>query len=216
MQKTERTFTVPAIEVLTGAVPTDVLVGPAFLARPDVASSLAVGRIDTSVYTVPSVPDAADRPSFQDRVQLELYRGEVAGGLWQGQTVTDPQLITLLIAGFGTALMALLAGLMVTALSLADGKADVATLAAVGAPPRVRRRMAAASAGYVSLIGCIAGAASGGLAGWVLIPLLNGATTWRTPWAMVLVVAVGVPLLTAAVAWLTTRNRIGLTRRLDT
>jgi putative ABC transport system permease protein len=111
--------------------------------------------------------------------------------------------------------MALIAGLMVTALALADGRSDIATLAAVGAPPRARRRIAAASAGYVSLLGCTVGAVSGLAAAWVLIPLLRGAPTWVTPWQAVVGVIVGVPLVTTAAAYLFTRSRVEMVRRLD-
>jgi putative ABC transport system permease protein len=104
---------------------------------------------------------------------------------------------------------------MVTALALADGRADVATLAAVGAPPRIRRRMAGSSAGYVSLLGCVVGTASGLLASRLLLPLAEPSGTWQTPWLVVVLIALVVPVLTAGAAWVTTRSRVVLTRRLD-
>jgi len=105
-----------------------------------------------------------------------------------------------------------------TGSALADGKADHATLAAVGAPPGTRRRLGAATAGYVALLGCTVGVVSGLLGAYVLVPLLNGSVRgyWVTPWAMIALVLVGVPLITAAAAWLTTRSSVPLTRRTDT
>ncbi|MGD9955384.1 MAG: hypothetical protein AB7V23_04890, partial [Candidatus Nanopelagicales bacterium] len=153
-----------------------------------------------------------------ERVQLELYRGEVPAATTEIFTSADPIVAILLVGGGVTALLALLAGLMVTALALADGKADHATLAAVGAPPGTRRRLGAATAGYVALLGCTVGVVSGLLGSYVLVPLLNRGIsgTWVTPWAMITIVLVGVPLLTSVAAWLTTRSSVPLTRRTDT
>jgi putative ABC transport system permease protein len=47
------------------------------------------------------------------------------------------------------------------ALSAAEGRADLATLAAVGAPPRRRRALAAAQALLVAGVGCALGVAFG-------------------------------------------------------
>ena len=119
--------------------------------------------------------------------------------------------------GAAALLLALLAGLMVTALALADGRSDITTLAAVGAEPRVRRRIAASSAGFVAALGCAAGVVSGLVLAWLLNPLFNrfGSQTTVIHWWLVAFVLVGIPVITAAVAWLTTRSRIVLTRRRD-
>jgi putative ABC transport system permease protein len=168
----------------------------------------------------PSTPDSGDGPAFAERVQLELYRGDVAAGTTEvfASGSLDPVVTILLVGGGVTALLALLAGLMVTALALADGKADHATLAAVGAPPGTRRWLGAATAGYVAVLGCVVGSVSGLLGSFVLVPLVNHGYggTWVMPWAMLGVVLVGVPLLTSAAAWLTTRSTVPLTRRTDT
>lgn len=208
---------VPAIEVLRGALPTTVLVSPAMLARPEVAKVLQATPYGV-LLAEPSQPDSADRPTFQERMQLEIYRSGVPVGVAERSTQTDPVVLILLVGGAVTAFLALLAGLMVTALALADGKADHATLAAVGAPPGARRRIAAATAGYVALLGCVVGAVSGLLGSYVLVPLVNRGSggTWQVPWAMLVVVLVAVPVLTAAVAWVTTRSSVPLTRRTDT
>ena len=89
--------------------------------------------------------------------------------------------------------------------------------AAVGAEPRVRRRIAASSAGFVATLGCAAGVVSGLVLAWLLNPLFNrfGAQTTVIHWWLVAFVLVGIPLITAGAAWLTTRSRIVLTRRRD-
>jgi putative ABC transport system permease protein len=208
---------VPAIEVLRGALPTTVLVSAATLARPEVAKVLQASPYGV-LLAQPSEPDSADRPTFQDRLQLELYRSGVPVAINESYTATDGVVLVLLVGGAVTAFLALLAGLMVTALALADGRADHATLAAVGAPPGARRRIAAATAGYVALLGCVVGAVSGLLGSYVLVPLVNRGSggTWEMPWAMLAIVLVAVPLMTSAVAWLTTRSDVLLTRRTDT
>ena len=113
--------------------------------------------------------------------------------------------------------MALLAGLMVTALALADGKSDLVTLAAVGAEPKVRRRMAASTAGFVSALGCAAGVVSGLVVAKLLVGLFYtvGGRAFEVRWPLVAFVLVAIPLLTAAVAWLTTRSRVVIPRRTD-
>jgi putative ABC transport system permease protein len=211
---------VPAIEVLRGTLPATVLVSSQTLARPDVAKVLGPGTSGL-MLAQPSEADSGDRPTFVERVNLEMARSELGAGVSESLAQTDMTLIVLLAGVGATALLALLAGLMVTALALADGRADHATLQAVGAAPRVRRAVAAATAGYVAGLGCIVGAASGLVGSYVLLPLLTdgrgfGAqNTWSIPWPMVGLIVVAVPLITAGVAWLTTRSRVELTRRLD-
>jgi putative ABC transport system permease protein len=123
------------------------------------------------------------------------------------------------------------------ALAAAEGRADAATLAAVGAAPRTRRRLAAMQALTVAGIGGLTGVASGLLAGWALIRTISGpaddlaspgvqtvngvqASTelwngWQAtlPWVDVLGLGVGLPLVLAAAAYLLTRSRLPLTRR---
>jgi putative ABC transport system permease protein len=211
---------VPAIEVLQGTLPATVLVSEQTLARPDVAQVLGPGTSGL-MLAQPSQADSADRPTFVERVSLEMARSELGAGISEPLSQVDETLIVLLAGVGATALLALLAGLMVTALALADGRADHATLQAVGAAPRLRRRIAAATAGYVAGLGCLVGAASGLIGSYVLLPLLTdgrgfGAShTWSVPWPMVGLIVVVVPLITAGAAWLTTRSRVPLTRRMD-
>ncbi len=114
-------------------------------------------------------------------------------------------------------------------LAAAEGRADVATLAAVGASPGVRRRLAASQAGVIAGLGGILGVASGVLAGWILVRMqqnqVNGITynssgelggRWSLdlPWTYLLVFGLGVPLLAVLIGFLTTRSRLPLVRRL--
>ncbi len=97
------------------------------------------------------------------------------------------------------------------ALSAAEGRSELATLAALGAPPRLRRRVRA----WEALL-------TAGIAGVLAVPLgvlpavvvlyaqrrHSGSAYDRIgfPWTMALVVAVGVPVLAGLVAYATGRD----------
>jgi putative ABC transport system permease protein len=205
------------VEVLSGALPASVLVGPAALAKGGLLHDVARPGGYVLVAVRPDSPDTADRPTTADRIALALLTSGRPASVVEQPSVLDPVAVVLAAGVAVTALMALLAGLMVTALALADGRADLMTFAAVGAPPGSRRRIAASSAGFVSLLGCVVGAAAGLLAARVLVPLLTRfrGEVFVTPWLSLALVVLAVPLLTAAVAFVTTRSRVVLTRRLD-
>jgi putative ABC transport system permease protein len=209
------TVRVPALEVLHGAVPGPVLVGPAALRSGSPLAGL-VGPGDTIVVVDPGTPDSPDAPTAGDRLQLGLLKAGLAGSVINTpDTSQDLGPVVATVGAVVTALLALLAGLMVTGLALADGRADMQTLAAVGGPPRLRRRIAASSAAYVTVLGCVTGAVSGLVAARVLVPLFVRSTgdLFRVPWLMIAFVVLAVPLLTAAVAFATTRSTVELTRR---
>lgn len=209
---------VPAVEVLSGALPTSVILGPKALEPGGAAATLRADDTNEVIVVAPSTPDQPDRPAVSDQISLGLTKARVnAGVVPGGSDYPDNAAIQLAVIGAGTLLLALLAGLMVTALALADGRSDITTLAAVGAEPRVRRRIAASSAGCVAAMGCAAGVVSGLVLAWLLNPLFNrfGSQVVVVHWWLVAFVLVGIPLVTAGVAWLTTRSRIVLTRRRD-
>jgi putative ABC transport system permease protein len=113
-------------------------------------------------------------------------------------------------------------------LAAAESRADIATLAAVGAGPSVRRRLAASQAGVIAGLGSVLGVFSGLVAGWVLIRMKQSpggwgeigvfdhwSSDWRLvlPWPHLLAIGIGIPLLAIAVGFLTTRSRLPLVRR---
>lgn len=208
---------VPATEVLSGALPADVIVGPAALEPGAPLAGVVTAGANSTLLVMTDQPDSADRPTAQDRITLALSKAGLDNVGYAYLGGDDLPGVVILAVGAGvTALLALLAGLMVTGLALADGRADLVTLASVGAPPGARRRMAASSAGFVSVLGCVAGAVSGLIGARVLLPLASDVRSgFVTPWAMLAAVVVGVPLLTAGVAWLTTRSDVPLVRRVE-
>lgn len=119
------------------------------------------------------------------------------------------------VMGLAVALAAVFLALSGTwsavALSAVDARPDLATLAAVGAAPSARRRVVAAQAATISVIGTVLGLVAGTLIGigWTLLtgyPL-------AVPWYQLAALTVAVPLLAAVAAWTVTRSGVTLTRR---
>ena len=100
------------------------------------------------------------------------------------------------------------------ALSAAEGRADLATLAAVGAAPSRRRRLSAAQALLVGGLGCLTGLAFGMFAAWVA-RATTGSPRFVIPWDSVALTAIAVPLFAALVAAVVTPSRLPLVRRVE-
>jgi putative ABC transport system permease protein len=108
-----------------------------------------------------------------------------------------------------------------TGLAIADGRADHATLAAVGAAPGVRRRLAAAQSAVLGLLGVVAGVVAGIVPAAAVLHSHSVAAARAEirgyplvlPWTPLLVLILGVPLLGAVCAFLLTRSRLPLGRR---
>ena len=140
-----------------------------------------------------------------------------------------PQMMLLL----GAALILVLGDTFVaTGLAAADLRPDLATMAAVGAPPGTRRLVVAGQAGFIAglgvLIGTMAGSVTGVAATWpimvqgrdveqapagVLPSFPVGAPTIEIPWLFLAAIVIGLPLLAAAVAGLFAGTKVTPTRR---
>ncbi len=145
------------------------------------------------------------------------------------------------VSHFGLGLLALVVAALVVALAgsltavglaAAEGRADAATLLAVGAPPAMRRRVAAGQAAVVVGLGAALAVLSGLLIGCAMIRLQMGAplegvdlrtALWppsEDAWALVLpwpylgAIVIGIPVVTVLIAYLTARTRLQLARRL--
>jgi putative ABC transport system permease protein len=154
-------------------------------------------------------------------VNIQVERG------YQGQIPVG--LLALVIA---TTVIALGGTFTAVGLAAAEGKTDVATLAAIGASPAVRRRLASAHAAVITLLGSGLGLLTGLLAGWALVRLHQrpdrpsppgglpaymvryfDGWPFTIPWSTVALVVLGVPLLATGIGFLTTRSRLPLVRR---
>ncbi len=127
--------------------------------------------------------------------------------------------LTLALTGFA-GLVVLGAAGIATGLAAADSRQDQATLAAVGARPRIRRTMAGLQCALIALLGALLGAANGfvpavGLlksraSGFGSKPALITA-----PWGELLLVVLVLPVVAGLLAALFTKSRTSLGRRLS-
>jgi putative ABC transport system permease protein len=99
-----------------------------------------------------------------------------------------------------------------TALSAADSRPDLVTLAAVGAAPFLRRKFAAHQAAIVAVLGTVLGALAGLVPAWAVIRA-HGGMPFATPWQTIAIVVVGVPIIAAAASGGLTRSRLPSERR---
>jgi hypothetical protein len=115
--------------------------------------------------------------------------------------------IVLVVLGALGGVLMLGGTLTATFLALSDARPDLATLSAVGAAPRARRRVAASYALVVGSVGAVLGAAVGFIPGVAISrPLTSFSETGpylAVPWPLIVVIVVALPLLTAAVVGVT-------------
>jgi putative ABC transport system permease protein len=125
------------------------------------------------------------------------------------------------VSDYGLGLLALVVGAgavtlgasgVATGLAQADARADHATLAALGAAPRLRRTLAAAQALTIAGLGTVLGIAAGFVPAMALIGAVDSVDL-VLPWRLLATVLVVIPLLAASLAWLLTRSRVPLERR---
>ena len=121
-----------------------------------------------------------------------------------------PGLLALLL---GSAVITLGAAGIATGLAQADARADHATLAAVGAPARLRRTLSAAQAVTVAGLGTVLGTLSGFVP---VVSYLYADPEYAVvvPWRNVVLIVVVCRCVAAACAWLFTRSRLPMERRI--
>lgn len=127
--------------------------------------------------------------------------------------------LVLLVLAIAGGIAVLIGTLSATGLALNDARPDFATLNSIGAAPRTRRRMAAAQAITIAIIGVILGLVVGLLPGVLAARSLtyngdNGSNVVVLPWALFAVLMVLVPLLAAGASGLFIRNNPITIRRL--
>ncbi|WP_336205991.1 FtsX-like permease family protein [Nonomuraea sp. LPB2021202275-12-8] len=162
---------------------------------------------------------AAHRPADRPRLerQLSLPTGKADVQVENGPD--DPPTAQFWIL-LGVALVLGLGGTFAaTGLAAADMRRDLDTVSAVGAPPRVRRLIVAAQAGYVAGLGTSVGAVAGAVMGVAAsVPLTRFAgfpdgtsalATVAVPWLFTAAIVLGLPVLAALVAGVVTRTRPG-------
>ncbi len=207
------TIVVPAYAVATG-MPTYGVI----LSREVVAAAKFVERPSGIVVANSRPPTTAEEDrmtaglrDLDQSLYLSVERGPYRS--------SDP---TLLILAAAAGLITLGAAGIATGLAAADGRADLSTLAAVGASPGVRRRLSLSQSGVIAGLGTVLGVAAGlGVSTAVLYAYNQaGAGQWPVeapypvgiPWQSLAIVAV-VPIVAMLGAGLLTRSRLPIEAR---
>ncbi|QLD28425.1 ABC transporter permease [Micromonospora carbonacea subsp. aurantiaca] len=209
------TATVPGY-ALRGGVGTDQLtVSRAAAARLGLDTRQIGYAVDTA---------AAPTPAQQDRLDVELRRlGQLDVIVERGTWGSDDRSLLLVLA-VGSGLITVGAAAVATGLAAAEGRADLSTLGAVGASPRMRRVLSLCQAGVIAVLGSALGIVVGLGTAVIILVALNRRfdTAWPVPEPYPIVVPwlnlgvlVVVPLVAMVGAALFTRSRLAVERRLD-
>ncbi|MCW4457178.1 FtsX-like permease family protein [Microbacterium sp. MPKO10] len=176
----------------------------------DTAESLGIDLQPSYVVATPGAEAFAQAQI--DKLNLDLEGMQTSASVETGppQTILYIIIATFLIAG----VLFVCASAVAIGLSRADGRADDATLAAVGATRLLRRSFAFWQAIALVVIGTIAGTAAGLLISYALS--LAGATgggAFSPPMFVIAALALGMPLVIAIGSWLVASKPVALVRR---
>ncbi|MEV6524199.1 FtsX-like permease family protein [Longispora sp. NPDC051575] len=215
---TRKAVRVPAA-VLTGAVG-----GTRAVLPPGVVADLGMSpQVVGLVGVMDKLPDTGAEDRARAAVNavsigayMELERGTPAYNAEKTQ-----MLLVLMLAA---CLVTLGAAWIATGLAAADGRADLSTLAAVGATPGFRRRLSLSQAGVIAILGGLMGSLVGlGMMYAVLFSVnLSHRDAWPVavplpldaPWLLLALVVLAVPVLAMTGAGLLTRSRLPIERRI--
>ncbi|WP_030905644.1 ABC transporter permease [Streptomyces sp. NRRL F-5126] len=222
--------TLPATEVRSGtkAYGLQLLIPPSAAERAHL-STVPYG----AYYTTSSLPTSAQEQKLNAAV--DNLGGNVELHVERGYTSKND--ITLLALGIFAGLVTLGAAGIATGLAQTDAEADLKTLAAVGAPGRVRRTLSGFQCGVVAAMGVVLGSLAGvlpsiglrlterrtaladyrhhlaqGMLGNETLPHVPIVVPWGTLAGLLIAVPLGAALLAAAV----TRSQRVLSRRAAT
>ncbi|NJP31754.1 FtsX-like permease family protein [Micromonospora thermarum] len=170
-----------------------------------------------------STDHAADRDRRDRFVAALRPHGAVSIGYEEGPPASDTRPLLLLLAA-ASGVITLGAAGVATGLAAAEGRADLSTLAAVGAAPAVRRILSLCQAGVIAVLGSALGIVAGLGSALMILVATNRryVNSWpvEEPYPLVvpgttLAVLVVVPLVAMLGAGLFTRSRLPVERRLD-
>ncbi|MFF0475161.1 FtsX-like permease family protein [Streptomyces sp. NPDC004284] len=208
--------------------------GVQVLMTPATAKAAGLSTVPMGVYaSTDRLPDGEQRQKLDS--DLAKLGSNVELHLEEG-FVNENGIILLSLAIFA-GLVTIGAAGIATGLAQADAEADLKTLAAVGAPPRVRRTLSGFQCGVVATMGVVLGSAAGLLPAvglrlteerdqlrWYEQNIAEGWSADTTPpdvpivipWETLAGLLVAVPLGAALLAALVTRSRGALARRAAT
>jgi putative ABC transport system permease protein len=203
----------PAYLLSTGNPGAPPIVSPGALARAGLGGVADMMIVDTS-----RKPTQAELDRLRERLQqLEAFVDQ------QQAPLRDLNLVLWVLAG-AAGLITIGAAGIATGLAAADGRADLSTLAAVGATPRLRRGLSLSQSGVIAGLGSLLGAAAGMGAAVAIVVALNQryADIWPgpptmpilVPWVSLAVSLLIVPLVAMLGAGMLTRSRLPIERRI--
>ena len=204
---------IPAL-VLPGVDSPELVLGPAAVTRLGLIS-----RPGGFIVPTTRVPTAAEEESF-----MLAARGVKGSWLIGVQRVPEPQPMSdMLILAIAAGVITIAAAGIASGLAAVEGRADLSTLAAVGASPVIRRVLSLSRTGIVAGLGSVLGLAAGlGAAAAVITgtnratadvwPIMEPPLPFAVPWlniAVSLLVVPGAAMLSAGVL---TRSRLPIER----
>jgi putative ABC transport system permease protein len=191
-------------------------------------SAAARAGLSTAPLGAVWAPDQVLSSADEQRVDAAL--GRVASGTMlsvERGYRSDNSAVALGLA-IAASVVAIGAAAIATGLAAADSQADLATLAAVGAAPRIRRVLSGFQCAVIAAMGALLGSAAGIVPAWALwrhrsagsgsdLTALGAAAqapaSLVVPWATLAAIVVGLPLLAWLLAAGFTRSRVLLSRR---
>lgn len=151
----------------------------------------------------------------QEQLDAALTAIEATGAWVSVEQDIEPEAdASVLALTAGAAFVTLVGVAIAVSLAAAEGRADLATLAAVGAPPRRRRGLAGAQALVVGGLGVLIGSGLGIYFAYLVWPAL-GAPEFIWAWDTLVVTGVAVPVLAVLVAVIFTPSRLPMIRRVE-
>jgi putative ABC transport system permease protein len=211
--------TLPAAEITPGSSGGILQVPALAVVPPSVADELPIDVVTSRLVVGGPDEPVTEAEEVRLREALAASVADVGVSVERGWS-DDLSVVRLILVLVGGTLV-LVATLTATGLAVADARPDHATLAAVGASPGTRRRMAMGSAAVIggtgALLGVLAGLAPGIAVAYPLTSTNYGAGADPlvvVPWDLLAAVAVGVPLVAVVVTGLAVRSRLPMTTRL--
>jgi putative ABC transport system permease protein len=205
-------MTFPAYLLTTG-VRGSAIVSPGAVAKAGFASQ--TGFMIAATWREPTQAE-------EDRMLRQLGGVGTYGYIERGPLIETDARLWILVAA--SALITLSAAAIGTGLAAADGRADLSTLAAVGASPRLRRGLSLSQSGVIAGLGSLLGSLAGIGAAIAVLVALNQryVDVWPgppllpipVPWLSLVMALVVVPFVAILGAGLLTRSRLPIERRL--
>jgi putative ABC transport system permease protein len=211
-----RRVRLPATALAHGTPRTDRPYVADFVVSPQTAKRLGVSLIAKQLVVLPGVPEVSKEQEARVRELMQGLGYRLPVAVERGYD--EPSETVLLVIGLIGGLLVLVGTATATALALDDARPDVATLAALGASPGARRRIAMAQAAVIGILGAGFGVLVGavpavGLAWPLTVYNDRTAPVVDVPWSLLGLVVLGVPLLVIVGAGVVTRSRLPLGRR---